>query len=122
MDNEQLASALEAVLEDKKGRDIVRLDLRGRAVFTDFFIVASGTSRTHVAALAEEVDRFASEQRLDVLGLEGLPEANWVLVDLGEVVVHLFQRETREFYNLEKLWNPQTRALAETGVLEVVNG
>ncbi len=122
MEIEQLVAALQMVLDDKKGRDMVLLDLRGQAAFTDFFLIVSGTSRTHVTALAEEVDRFASEQRIDIIGLEGLPEASWVLVDLGGVVVHLFQRESREFYNLEKLWSPKTRAFAESGGVDVVNG
>lgn len=114
MNAEDLANALQTVLDDKKAQDIVLVDLRGRATFTDFFLIATGTSRTHVGALAEEVDRFASVERLSLRGLEGMPEAEWVLVDLGDVVVHLFQREHREFYNLEKLWSPKTRALAES--------
>ena len=112
MDNERLANALMTLLDAKKAMEVQLLDLRGRAAFTDFFLVASGASRTHVAALAEEVDRFAHAQKRPVRGKEGLPEATWVLLDLGDVVVHLFQQATREFYNLEKLWGRETLLLA----------
>lgn len=112
-ESEQLAKELQAHLDDKKAQDIVLMDLRGRSGFTDFFIVASGTSRTHVSFLAEEVDLFLHQHNLERLGVEGLPEATWVLVDAGDVIVHLFQRETRSFFDLEKLWSPKTNRVVE---------
>ncbi|MBF0461793.1 MAG: ribosome silencing factor [Magnetococcales bacterium] len=99
-----LALSLKTCLEEKKGVDVTLLDLRERATFTDFFVVATGTSSTHVAALADEADRFFHERSIRVLSTTGLPEATWVLVDAGDIVVHLFQQETRAFYDLEKLW------------------
>ncbi|MEO5364150.1 MAG: ribosome silencing factor [Magnetococcus sp. DMHC-8] len=105
-EEDALVQALKAHLEDKKAVDIVVLDLRERATFTDFFVVATGTSHTHVAALAEEADRFFHTRSLRVLSVAGLPEATWALVDGGDIVVHLFQREARAFYDLEKLWAP----------------
>ncbi|MBF0162484.1 MAG: ribosome silencing factor [Magnetococcales bacterium] len=104
-DEETLALSLKAHLEDKKAVEIILLDLRGRASFADFFVVATGTSHTHVSALAAEVDRFCHERGIRVLGVAGLPEATWVLVDAGDIVVHLFQQEARSFYELEKLWH-----------------
>lgn len=106
-----LTSLLQTRLQEKKALDVVWMDVRGQAAFTDHFIVATGTSRTHVASLAEEVDRFFHERKLPVLGVAGLPEATWVLVDAGHMVVHLFQQETRSFYDLEKLWHPKSRSL-----------
>ncbi|MBF0096026.1 MAG: ribosome silencing factor [Magnetococcales bacterium] len=105
-EQELLVRRLKGRLEEKKALDMVIIDLRERASFTDFFLVATGTSQTHVAALAEEADRFFHEQKLRVLSIAGLPEATWVLVDGGDVVVHLFQQEARGFYDLERLWAP----------------
>lgn len=108
MDSDELTSALHKLLDDKKGQEIACIDLRGRSGFADFFLVVTGTSTTHVASLANEVDRYASERRLPVLGIEGMALAQWVLIDLGDILVHIFQRETRAFYNLEKLWSLET--------------
>lgn len=123
MQSDVLIDVLKQALDDKKGLDIHVIDLRERAMFADFFLLATGTSRTHVAAMADEVDRVASVHRVNVVGIEGLRESSWVLLDLGDVVVHLFQSETRGFYNLEKLWSPKTMMLAASisspSVLEV---
>lgn len=108
-DYDALTLLLKAQLDDKKALDIVLLDLRERTAFADFFIIATGTSRTHVASLSEEVDRFFHERGISVLNIAGLPEATWVVVDAGDVVVHLFQREIRAFYDLEKLWSTKSR-------------
>ncbi|WP_193771284.1 ribosome silencing factor [Candidatus Magnetaquicoccus inordinatus] len=105
-EQELLVRQLKARLDEKKGLDLLILDLRDRAAFTDFFLLATGTSQTHVAALAEEADRFFHERAMRVLSIAGLPEATWVLVDAGDVVVHLFQQEARTFYDLERLWTP----------------
>jgi ribosome-associated protein len=89
----------------KKGMDIVLLDVEGLFVLSDVFVIATGTSRPHVQSLAEHVE----EKMLEELGLkplrsEGKPEAEWVLLDFGDVIVHLFQAPAREFYGLERLW------------------
>ncbi|MBF0455290.1 MAG: ribosome silencing factor [Magnetococcales bacterium] len=111
MDSEKLAQEIQAVLEDKKGVDIELMDLRERSTFTDFFLVVTGTSTTHVSALAEEVDRFAHQKGHPILGMEGNRESQWVLVDLADVIVHVFLAETRELYNLDKLWSRETLLL-----------
>ncbi|MGN7613590.1 ribosome silencing factor [Magnetococcales bacterium HHB-1] len=104
MDSLTLVDALTEHLDSKKAFNLCTLDLRERGSIADFFVLATGNSSPHVSFLAEEVDRFAHENRLEVFGVEGLTLGEWVLVDLGDVVVHIFQRETRELYNLEKLW------------------
>ncbi|MBF0622701.1 MAG: ribosome silencing factor [Magnetococcales bacterium] len=104
---EAMAKAVETILDDAKGEDICVLDLRKHGAFTDYFIIATGRSNTHVAHLADEVDRYAHQNQIEVLGIEGLPEAEWVLVDIGDIVVHLFQAENRGYYNLEKLWSTE---------------
>lgn len=114
MHSDTMLEILKQALDDKKGVDIQVIDLRERSPFADFFLLVTGTSRTHVAAMADEINRIANLHGFPVLGTEGLAEASWVLMDLGDVVVHLFQNQTRAFYNLEKLWSPQTRVLAGT--------
>ena len=98
-----LRTALDAV-DHLKAVDVVDIDVRGRSSVCDFMVVASGTSSRHVKSIAEEVVKFA--KRLDVmpLGVEGEREAEWVLVDLGDVIVHVMLPRVREFYALERLW------------------
>lgn len=111
MPNEAFLNTLKLALEEKKGVDIQVIDLRERAMFTDYFLVVTGTSTTHVSALAHEIDRIATAQGVTILGIEGMQEASWILMDLGDVVVHVFLNQTRGFYNLEKLWSPKTMIL-----------
>jgi ribosome-associated protein len=91
-------------VEELKAKDVVEIDVRGKTSVTDHLVIASGTSTRHVKSIADEVVRFA--KRLDVmpLGVEGEREAEWVLVDLGDVVVHVMLPRVREFYALERLW------------------
>ena len=91
-------------LTDKKALDVRILDLAGVSSFTDYFVIASGSSTRHVKTLAEETTRAVREQGEKTLGVEGDPPGRWVLVDAGDVVVHLFEPEAREFYALERLW------------------
>lgn len=92
-------------VEELKARDVVEIDVRGKSSVTDYMVIASGTSTRHVKSIADEVVKF-SKQRLDVmpLGVEGEREAEWVLVDLGDVIVHVMLPRVREFYALERLW------------------
>lgn len=91
-------------LEDDKAEDIVALDIRGKSSFADMLIVASGRSARHVSALADHVMRKLKEFGVKDIHVEGLPHADWVLVDAGDVVVHLFRPEVRGFYNIERIW------------------
>lgn len=90
---------------DKKGSDIVLLDLREKSVFADYFLICSGENERQIRALAESV-RQAAKQEAGVAarGLEGIPEAGWILVDFGDLVVHVFAPEQRSYYSLEDLW------------------
>lgn len=91
-------------LERIKARDIREIDVRGRASFADLLVIASGTSTTHVKSIADEVIRHAKRIGAQPLGVEGAREAEWVLVDLGDIVVHVMLPRVREFYALERLW------------------
>jgi ribosome-associated protein len=94
-----------ASLEDDKAEEIVALDIRGKSSFADMLVVASGRSARHVGALADHVMRKLKDAGLKDVRVEGLPQADWVLVDAGDVVVHLFRPEVRAFYNIEKIWS-----------------
>ncbi len=91
-------------LEDIKGRDIVVLDVRNRSSITDCMIICSGNSNRHVRSIAEHVAEEARHAGVRPLGIDGADEGEWVLVDLGELMVHVMQDETRALYQLEKLW------------------
>jgi len=107
METIELCKLVVDALEDKKGRDIIALDVRDKTSVTDFMVIVSGTSSRHVQSLAHGVVEKAKENALPPIGIEGERQAEWVLVDLGDVVVHVMQPEIREFYHLEKLWSTQ---------------
>lgn len=90
---------------DNRGRDIAILDVRPMTAMFDYFVLVTGTSRRQLHAISEEIDRALEEQLHDRrLGLEGYEESRWILLDYGDVVIHLFDEETRSYYALEELW------------------
>ena len=99
-----LLRQVHAALEELKARDTVEIDVRGKSSVCDYMVVASGTSTRHVKSIADEVVKFAKKLDVQPLGVEGEREAEWVLVDLGDVVVHVMLPRVREFYALERLW------------------
>lgn len=92
-------------LEDMKARDVREVDVRGKSDVTDLLVVASGTSSRHVRSIADEVVSKGKQAGLPPIGVEGEDEGDWVLVDMGDIVVHVMQPRTREFYGLERLWD-----------------
>lgn len=121
--------ALERVLaaartaDDNRGRDIVVLDLRELTTFFDYFLIVSGTSRRQLHAISEEIDHALEQGMGDRrLGIEGYDESRWILLDYGDLVIHLFEPETRAYYALEQLWAHAKRVPFEpraTGVTPV---
>lgn len=91
-------------LDDLKAKDIAEIDVRGKSGVTDLLVIASGTSSRHVKSIADEVVKKAKQSGNPPIGVEGQREAEWVLVDLGDVIVHVMLPRTREFYGLERLW------------------
>lgn len=91
--------------EDKKAQNIIALDLQGISPVADYYIICHGNSDTQVQAIATEIRKKAEESGVRVRGIEGFDTARWVLLDLGDVVVHVFHREEREYYNIERLWS-----------------
>jgi len=95
--------AAEAALE-KKALDVTVLDLSGLTVIADYFVICSGESTTQVKAVAEFIEQEFAKKRIRPLGVEGAAHSHWILLDYGDVIIHVFEKETRAYYNLEKLW------------------
>ena len=91
-------------LEDAKAQDVVGMDLAGRTTLADVMIVATGRSSTHVGAIADRIVRACRDAGLKAPRVEGQPLNDWVLIDAGDAIIHVFRNEIRQFYNLEKLW------------------
>jgi ribosome-associated protein len=89
---------------DKKAKEVLILDLKDLTTITDYFVVCSGESTTQVKAIAEQIKEKFEEVNIKPLSIEGLHYSHWVLMDYGDVIVHIFEEETRMFYELEKLW------------------
>lgn len=101
------ARALELVLaslEDSKAEDIVTIDIAGKSALGDYMIVVSGRSNRHVTAIAEHLISDVKDDGLGTPRVEGLETGDWVLIDTGDVIIHVFRPEVREFYNIEKMW------------------
>lgn len=104
-------------LEGMKGKDIVHLDVRGLSSVTDYMVIATGTSNRHVKSLAEEVSFKAKQAGYAPLSVEGEMNSDWVLADLGDVIVHVMQTDARSFYDLERLWDPALQDNAPEALL-----
>ena len=91
-------------LEEDKAEDVTVIDLAGKTNISDYMIIASGRSQRHVAAIAEHLVQRLKRRGSAPLSVEGLAQADWVLIDAGDVIVHVFRPEVRSFYNLEKMW------------------
>ena len=115
MQLETLQTIVVNALEEVKAQDIKVLDVRRIASFTDLMIIASGSSTRQVKALADKVVEKCTTAGVRPLGVEGQQEAEWVLVDLVDIVVHVMLPQTRDFYNLEKLWSVDHRAGVHRG-------
>lgn len=100
-----LEDAILARLDDDKAQEVVLIDLKGKSSMADTMIVASGRSHRHVGALADHLLRLLKEHGLGKAKVEGLPHCDWVLIDAGDIIVHLFRPEVRAFYNIEKIWS-----------------
>jgi ribosome-associated protein len=93
-----------AALDDSKAEEVVIIDLAGKTSIADWMIIASGRSTTQVGALADRIVKALKEAGAGTPAVEGIPANDWVLVDAGDLIVHLFRPEVRQFYNLEKMW------------------
>jgi ribosome-associated protein len=104
LNSTELAHKISDVIFTKKGFNVLVIDLRKLVTFTDYFVVCSADSDTQVKAIADQVDKALSDEGMKCWHREGLKALSWVLLDYVDVVVHIFRKDAREFYNLEKLW------------------
>ncbi len=95
---------VEQSLDADKALDIVTIDLNGQSALADYMVIASGTSSRHVGALADKLRRSLELRGVETIRVEGMPHADWVVVDAGDVIIHLFRPEVRTFYNIERMW------------------
>lgn len=123
MENEKISEADTAIdssagllelvtssLEDDKASDIVAIDIRNKTILADYLVIATGRSQRHVGAIAEHLIERLKENKWRPVGVEGMPRCDWVLIDAGDVIAHIFRQEVREFYNLEKMWSVELPA------------
>jgi ribosome-associated protein len=102
--DEEIRAVALACLEDMKAENTVEIDLTGKTSIADTMIITSGRSHRHVGAIAEQLVQVLKDKGLGNPRIEGLPACDWVLIDAGDVLVHIFRPEVRGFYNLEKMW------------------
>ena len=105
LDPVQLARAAADIAYDKKASDILVLDIKDVSSFADFFVICTGTNVRQIAAIAEALDEGLDKQGARVLHREGTAESGWLLLDFGDVIVHIFAPKERDYYRLERLWN-----------------
>lgn len=113
MTSEELAVKMAEVADNKRAQDIAVLNMQGISVMADYFIICEGNSERQVEAIARDLKEEAGKEEIPVRRIEGLEQARWVLIDLGDVIVHVFHREERDYYQLEKLWGDAPRIQIE---------
>jgi ribosome-associated protein len=104
-DSSKLLVLVKTTLDDDKAQDVVVIDLAGKTTLADFMVVACGRSARQVAALAGKIQEKLKNTGCGRVPVEGLPQADWVLIDAGDVIIHLFRPEVRAFYKMEKMWS-----------------
>ena len=118
-DADQILELITTSLDDDKAENILTIPLQGKSAMADYMVVASGASSRQVAAMAEHIEFKLKQNKIAILGLEGLGQADWVLIDAGDIIIHLFRPEVREFYNLEKMWQVDSTEDASTETIEL---
>lgn len=104
MNRVEIARLAAVTAEEKKAHRVTILDIRGLSVIADYFVICHGNSQTQVQAIVDAIKDKVEQSGIPLKGVEGFREARWVLLDLGDVVVHVFHKDDREFYDLERLW------------------
>ena len=104
-ESKALSDHIQQILDKNSANDVIEIDIRGKSSIADYLIVASVRSNRHVSALADYVQRGLKDYGLKELGVEGQKASDWVLIDAGDVILHIFRPEVRVFYNLEKIWS-----------------
>ncbi|MGE5472936.1 MAG: ribosome silencing factor [Ignavibacteriales bacterium] len=106
MNSTETVDAVISILEDKKAKDIKVLEVKDVTLVADYFVISSGTSTTHIKSLADELEvKLEDEKGIKMHHREGYNSARWILLDYGDVIVHIFHQDDRAYYNLEKIWS-----------------
>lgn len=122
LENQQLAQKIAELCFNKKGYDVKIIDLRNVALFADYFVICSADSDTQVKAIADDIDEKLKEQGIRCWHKEGYKALQWVLLDYVDIVVHIFKKEAREYYNLERLWSDAPSwAVEDPALVQVKN-
>ena len=108
-DPEQALDLILSSLDESKAEDILSIDLRGKSSLADFMVITSGRSHRHVGAVSDRLLRDLKDNGFGNAHVEGLPNCDWVLIDTGDHIVHIFRPEVREFYNIEKMWSQEAQ-------------
>lgn len=114
MDAKEMAALAVFALEEKKSQNIRVLDIRHISTIADYFIIAEGTNRNQVQAMADEVEECFAQKQITPKHIEGYSTANWILMDFRDVIIHIFDTENRQFYDLERIWKDGTEIEAKT--------
>ncbi len=101
---QNICKTIEAFLDARKAQDIVCIDVHGKSTLSDYMIIASGTSQRHIKMMGELLKQELHKLEICPVFIEGAPDCDWILLDAGDVIIHLFRPEVRTFYNLEKMW------------------
>lgn len=104
IDCEGLLAEILSLLDEAKAEDVVQIELAGKSSVADYMVIASGRSDRHVGSIADQIGKRLKEIKYSTVRIEGQPANDWVLIDVGDIIVHVFRPEVREFYNLEKMW------------------
>ena len=116
LDADQILRLITDSLDDDKAENILVISLDGKSAMADYMVVASGVSSRQITAMAQHLEFKLKQKKVDVLGMEGLRQADWILIDANDVIVHIFRPEVREFYGLERMWaNDASAEIVQVG-------
>lgn len=115
MDNKELIQQIANACDDKRAEDIVALDMQDVSLMTDYFLICHGSNERQVQAIARSIKDAMEEKDIIIQRLEGYEQARWILVDLGNIVCHVFHKEERSYYNLERLWGDASKVVLSVG-------
>ncbi|GAB4073378.1 ribosome silencing factor [Barrientosiimonas marina] len=115
MDNQTVIQMVADACDAKQAKDIIALDMEDISLMTDYFLICHGTNERQVQAIARAVKDTMDEAELQVIRMEGFDQARWILVDLGDIVCHIFHHDERQYYNLERLWGDASRVELNAG-------
>ena len=116
MDSKEISQVVVRAADSKRANDIVVLDMRKVSLMADYFVICDANSNRQVKAIADEITDQVEASDIKVYQTSGKDSANWILIDLGDVIVHVFQKDTRDFYNLEKLWSDEAMVNSDSWV------